>query len=436
MDFKTRRKYYNLCNPDESLSPDDARNVDIDAMEGKARGISWAGQLAQTIELSDEPVLLMFTGLPGSGKSTELRRLAAQLADPERLALLPVIVDAEELISLSAPIDVPDILAAILYAAEREVLRLEGGDVQQAMVEGYAARFWNWLTKTDVTINDASYDAGSSVSLVMQMKTQPTLRQRVRQVVSEHLSAFLKQVEEEMVELEARTRAAGRGGLVIIFDTLEKLRGVTSNWYEVLESAEQLFGQGAPYLRLPVHTVYTVPPTLLTRVPQIEFMPMIKLRHREGRISAAGLEAARALVRQRIPDAIMAALLGEGSEARLQEMILWSGGYPRELIRLLRELLTLEAFPVQERDLTNIRTRLFEQTQRLIQRDDAEWLAQVAHTKYFAPLNDQHRLPAARMLNNNVLLGYRNADIWYDLHPAAYRVPFIKEAIARLRDGT
>jgi hypothetical protein len=50
---KLRKKYYNLCNPDESLPPDDSRYVDIDTKSPDARGRNWSDALANRIELSE-----------------------------------------------------------------------------------------------------------------------------------------------------------------------------------------------------------------------------------------------------------------------------------------------------------------------------------------------------------------------------------------------
>jgi hypothetical protein len=69
VDKKLRKKYFNLCDPRESLSPDDDRNVDVDAVSLEARGRNWVNALANRIELSNGPMCEFFTGLPGSGKS-------------------------------------------------------------------------------------------------------------------------------------------------------------------------------------------------------------------------------------------------------------------------------------------------------------------------------------------------------------------------------
>jgi hypothetical protein len=66
MHFDTRRKYYNRCRVFEALSPEDDRNLDIDSLgPEKVRGVNWVERLGNAIELSDEPVFLLFTGLPG-----------------------------------------------------------------------------------------------------------------------------------------------------------------------------------------------------------------------------------------------------------------------------------------------------------------------------------------------------------------------------------
>lgn len=433
MDFETRKRLYNRCDPQESLAPDDDRNVDFDAIgSAPARGVRWVDELAGGIELSDEPTLTLFTGLPGSGKSTELRRLAARLSGDGGKSLVPVFVDAEELLDLASPVDVPDLLAAILYATERKVLEIEGRDPDRAMRDGWFKGIWIWLTETDVTLKEAEFALTDVAKLTLEMRTRPTLRQKVRKIISARLRDFLERVSAELVELEDRAQQRGYRGLLVIVDSLEKLRGTTTNWHAVLASAEQLFAGGAPYLTLPVHVVYTVPPALITRVSGIEFMPMLRLRERSGEDNESGMLAAREMVRQRISDELLAEVLGEDPEPTATELIKWSGGYPRELVRLLREVLKRKNLPATPDDLEIIRTGLYDQTRMLIQADDFAWLARVANTRYFTPDNDKHLAVAARMLQANVVLCYRNHEVWYDLHPAAKQVPGIQEALDEL----
>lgn len=113
----------------------------------------------------------------------------------------------------------------------------------------------------------------------------------------------MEEARRELQKLEERAKNAGRSGLVVIVDSLEKLRGVSTNWVEVLDSAERLFSGGAPYLQLPVSVIYTVPPSLVSRqVDSVFFMPMIKLHDRADSRYEEGFAAARELVRRRNSD--------------------------------------------------------------------------------------------------------------------------------------
>lgn len=342
MDLKTLQKYYNLCNPDEALGPTDERNVDIDSIGGpdeRVRGENWVSKLARQVELSgDNPVCKYFTGLRGSGKSTELKRLAARLCDENRAHLLPVIVDAEIALDLTAEIDIPDIMAALLYETERQVLEAEKKDPKEALKEGYGTRFWNWLTKTDVTLASAEVGIQGAVlegKLVAEMKTRPSLRKRIRSTIAAHLTSFLREVRDELVLLNERARQAGYSGLIVIFDSLEKLQGTSTSWEKVLESAERVFSSDAPYLQLPVHVLYTIPPALALRLKvDVHYLPMIKLHARDGACYEPGFAVAREIIAKRIPNNLLRDILGTTLlEERITRLIEWSGGYPREIIR-------------------------------------------------------------------------------------------------------
>jgi hypothetical protein len=74
-----------------------------------------------------------------------------------------------------------------------------------------------------------------------------------------------------------------------MFDSLEKLRGTSLTWKQVLESAERIFGNGAPYLQLPVHVLYTIPPALTRRMADpVSFLPMVKVRAADGALNEDG----------------------------------------------------------------------------------------------------------------------------------------------------
>lgn len=435
--FQTRKILYNRCDPSEALAPEDERNVDIDALgKERVRGVRWVDRLAEGIELWDRPVLELFTGLPGSGISTELRRLALRLGSAEGANLEPVIVDGEEVLDISSAMDVPDVLAAVVDGCERAVLRLEGKNPDTALQEGYLSRFWAWLTRTDVEIGKGELAVPAAGKLVVELKTRASLRRRVRETVANHLVHFLAEVRRELEQLNARAIARGRAGLVVLFDSLEKLRGTSTNWADVLNSAEQLFAGGAPYLRLPIHVIYTIPPALVSRrFERVHFIPMIKLRAQDGQKSDAGYFAMRTLVARRIDDEALRALLGDKFEDHLRWLIEWSAGYPRQMVELLRAVIRVGQFPLPEAELDRLLSEVRDGYRLVVPANAFEWLARV-HVFHDLTLNDNEHHPAVDlMLSNNVVLRYANSHSWFDIHTAVQEIPGIQAEIKKLRDG-
>ena len=445
LDFQAIKAYYNRCVVNESLPPDDERNVDVDNFADHPRGVNWSDRLARTIERSDRPTCLLFSGLPGSGKSTELRRLMKRLERADRAHLLPIYIDAEDVIDLANTIDVPDIILNIVHATDRALLELEGGAPDNAMQSGYLSRFWHWLTTTDVSLTQIGAKVGLGVAgvpvkpeanVVLNMKSTPSFRQRVRVAVGNQLNAFLKQAHDELEGMEERVKALGYNGIIIIFDSLEKLRGISTMWRDVLLSAESLFRSGAPHLQLPVHVIYTVPPALAFRLNlEVEFMPMIKLRDLEGRDCEPGIAASRELIRRRVPDEDLHALLGESAEALILQLIRGSGGYPRELVRFLRRLFR-DAEPqevMSEHAFHRIAQEIQDEYRQSVPASAWPWLARVAHERFLTIESEEHREAADLMLSNNAVLRYRNDDMWFDLHPALYEIPGVQDAIRRYK---
>lgn len=436
-------RLYNRCDPGEPLEPDDDRAVLLDELtEGgvRVRGVDWVGRLTREISRSDKPICRFFSGLPGSGKSTELRRLKAQLDGRQ---FFPVLIDAEAYVDLSSRIDIPDILALMLFHTERAILEAEQKDPETAMTNGALRRFWDWVSRSDLELTKA--EAGLQASwisgkIITEIKANPTVRQKVRSLVSAHLSRFIAEVQEEFRRLDQRVIKAGyENGLVLILDSLEKLRGTSTNWTEVLASAEHIFANGAPLLALPVHAIYTFPPALTRRLTGgIDFLPMIKVRDRARRPYAPGIEAARKLIRRRIPEPQLKALFGATEyEARERELITWSGGYPRELIRLLQNVVSEDEsrYPLSERALQALLLRAGDEYAAVARATEIDLTvaARIALHQSLT-LKDASELEAAdRLMTRNVVFRYLNEEEWFDVHPAVLRLREVEQAMERIK---
>lgn len=103
-----QRAFYNNLRPEEPLPPGDPRWVDLSSTAGDL-----LNPLKQRIEWDDQFTCQLVTGFIGTGKSTELMRLAAQLKERRFEA---VYTRAEPLSQDFAPTDVGDVLAYLAFA--------------------------------------------------------------------------------------------------------------------------------------------------------------------------------------------------------------------------------------------------------------------------------------------------------------------------------
>ncbi len=184
-------------------------------------------------------------------------------------------------------------------------------------------------------------------------------------------------------------------------------------------------------MRLPVHVLYTVPAALATRITGVEFLPMIKVYDKNKSPYSKGIDAARELIRRRVPEDILKDIFGaDVMENRLEKLILRSGGYPREIVQILQMSISQKQHPVSESAFEHIISDIANQYRMIVTGESFAWLAQVAKTKFLTIENDDHRQIADLMLANHAVLRYLNDELWFDLHPAVYEIPGIQKAIS------
>ena len=110
------RRFVRHCDPQRPLEADDPLYVPFD--EGvPTRGTTHASciqALRRFIYLKDESCQL-FTGFPGTGKTTELRRLRAQLSSAKDLPTHAVYVDFEEYLDRYTPASITDVLRILAF---------------------------------------------------------------------------------------------------------------------------------------------------------------------------------------------------------------------------------------------------------------------------------------------------------------------------------
>lgn len=423
---------------DQPLDPDDPRYVPLhrerrldadDPVELLARGIEWTpGQSVQ-----------LLSGFRGTGKSTELRRLRQRL---QASGYLVVLCDIEDYINLSTPVDVSDFLLA-LTGAIGDGLYEAGLLSRDPKREGYWERFRKYLTRTHVEFPELGAQV-SAVSIKMTLKSDPSFKEQLQERLAGHLGSFVQDIREYLKECVRYLKEDDGAGkeLVVLVDSVEHIRGTSVNAEQVHTSVETLFAGHADKLHLPsIHTVYTVPPFVKVRYPNlgslyepggIQILPAVKLRgDGDKQRNAAGFEVLAQVVQHR---GDWERLLG--SRERLDRIIAMSGGQFRDLLRILAEIARRAAvLPVDDRTVDEAVSQIRNEFLPIAD-DDAQWLARIAETHSASPADVSQLPDFARFLDTHLVLCYRNGHEWYDTHPlVAEHVTAQAEALVKPSRG-
>jgi hypothetical protein len=375
------------------------------------------------LEDSERPQKILFTGHRGSGKSTELAKLADDLREEfltisfsikERVLSINDVEPADVMLSLG--------LALTEYATE-ERINLDANTYRHVLnftreiieeVEQEAAVQQSAEVESDVGLRSR---LGSLVGRFQQrLTTEETTRRKVRQKLKVRLTDLSRNIEILAREIEVYD---GRPPLLVLMD-LDK----TS-----LDVARRLFHDNSQPLRMPeVNVIYTFPIALRRaslfgqvkmNFPQVERLPNISTYHRDGRDHAAGRTALRRILTCRADDALFA-------DGVLDDLARLSGGIPRELIKLAR-LACLEArirgagACIERQDVARAASREREEFEVRLDGTQRQRLAKVHRTHAIDDNDDDHR----ELLQSLSLLEYRDPDeiagpsVWYDVHPLA-----------------
>ncbi|WAS96937.1 hypothetical protein [Nannocystis punicea] len=396
-------------------------------------------ELQTTIEWEAVQSAQLFSGFRGTGKSTELHRLKRQL---EKNGSVVVLCDMRDYLNLSTELDVSDFLLAAAGAFGDELAKDPVMSGQDVIREGYWTRFCNFLTRTQIEVSALGLSAGTpalKAELKLNLREDPTFRQRLQDRLKGHLGALVKDVHGFFGECITAIRKAHSDDsqrVVMLLDSVEQIEGTSVNAPKVADSLEIVFRAHSNALKIPyLHVVYTVPPWLKIKAPGVaglyreaQLIPCVKVRHEHGEKCQAGLDELERIVARR---GDWRRLLGD-DRAALDELLLASGGYLRDLFRILQTVLRLarhERLPaspaIRALALDDVRNSYLP-----IANDDARWLCRVdeSHT---TQLDDQEKLrDLARFYNNHLVLTYRNGHEWVGVHPLI--VKQVKRQIAEL----
>lgn len=436
-----RAKFRRACDPSKTLvfeSEEDQRYyIDFASVRGGEIIEELKGNIT---DFFDEPTCALFTGHIGCGKSTELLRLKADLADE---GFHVVYFESSDDLEM-ADVDIADVLLAIarrisesleeiqltpqasgfrgLLDSAKRVLFTEI-DVQAS------ANLMGGRVGIDSSKKEVALSAGIA-ELTVTAKNDQTLREKLNQFLGPQKNKLLETINEELIEPAIATlQQSGRKGLVVIVDNLDRIDnrqkpfGRSQQEYLFVDQSECL-------MNLHCHLVYTMPLALKFSVDyetlkqrfgeEPRMLPMVPVQYRDGSACMEGVDLLRQMVLARaFPSLTEAERLSQVNQVfdsldSLDRLCLVSGGHVRDLLRLLSEWIVKgKQLPLAGDVLERlIRSGRNDMTMNISQE---EWalLRQVRQSRRVGPDPTYQTL-----IRRRLVFEYRDDDgSWFDVNP-------------------
>lgn len=435
---------FNACDPTQPLAAGDERYVDLAPGRGEEGGA--VHQCLQRIERSNQPLVQLFAGHRGCGKSTELKRLQGDL---EKAGYFVAYIDADADLDFEDTEPV-DILLALLRNLDL-VLREEGIQVKVDLLEDFLAWF-DEVTGESTRTREAGATARGEAEikgkiplfaklmarLTGWVKTGSTSKETIRRQLDPLISQLLQRMKNfTLAAAQAAKKQKEAKDLVVIVDSLDRIAlkrlpeggpdsGRTTHEMLFIERGELLKGLGC-------HTVYTVPISLMfsTQLPNLNnifpdrhIVPMVKVQDpTNGKHWDPGRDLLRKLLAQRLD---LETIFKDGA---VDALIDGSGGHPRQLMNLARYAFDFtDNLPVTQDSVEKAKRRLTNDYGRSVPEEHWRLLARV-HESQAVQNDTAHQ----EMLFNLSVLEYQNEERWCDVNPAILTLPPFEKALKQLR---
>ena len=376
-------------------------------------------EIATEIDWQEGGGVCLLTGQRGTGKSTELKRLKRRL---EVLGAVVFYADLSEYMLLTKEVEISDFLVSVAGAMSEQVQATYGASPGN---RSYWDRFSAFMqTRVEITEFGAKLPA---FDIKAALKSDPDFKRRVQEAARGHVAQLVKEAHEFLAEAVTFVRQkTGKPALkvVLLIDSVERIRGVGSEAMAVYESARNLFLGHGEHLRVPLlHIVYTIPPylslpgaeNLMEGVVQRRLVNTHIFKDRSRDPDPAGLALMHKVVGKRYPH-----WKKVFTEAALDRLALSSGGDLREFFRMLKLCVTAVRDGAQL-PLDAAAVAHSENAARAdmlpIPADHLAWLKDITTSHEFCLPSDAQLPVLSQFLDNRLVMVYRNGSDWYDVHP-------------------
>lgn len=437
LDLETIRRLVAQCDPQVPLQGGDPRYIPLDT-DPPVRGEQACVDLMRLTILHAEKneSCQLFTGFPGTGKTTELLRLKAKFEESQvATGGYVVCINFEEYIQLYEAVSLSDVLRVLAYCLAREadrVSKVADGTAGEAYLRAFFKTMKDALPR-GAELKSVDFELFGA-KLMLELRNNPSIHEQVEKAIRSRFQHFADECRAWIQSSIKRIQAAvgsRADRFVVIADGLEKLNALHENDRDAVEnSAESLFVVHGEFLHLPCHVIYTFPVWLRFRTAQLGSvydcepltLPMIKV-HDQGNVAyEPGLHKLYQMIERRLGD--VSRIFGPDARGALEPLLVASGGYPRDALRMVRTLLTREeTFPIATAALQREIRALQRSYHDAVLGDYAELLYHIDRTHQLPNQTPQQLRLFGQLFSRFLVLAYRNGEEWFDLHPLVRKAP-------------
>lgn len=415
---------------EEALQPDDPRLVDTTAARGSdatarrfQRKFGW--HAPDFFPPAEKHVL--FFGHIGAGKSTELRRYSKELEKCGHFLVVEVDVTTE--------LDRNNLqYADVLLAMAQKLMDALSKRPDVQLPDDALKPLRSWFVERTTEVEEAKqltaelqtqaqaqggipFLASFLARFTASFRANVTYKEALRQTIRNHFlqlatafNAFLQRAEDRLTEL-----ANVDVRILFVLDGTDKLRGEDTHRFFV-QDAEQL-------LAIRTLVVYTAPISmkyegnLTSRLDADLVLPMIKLKTQDDEPYAVGVQAMTQILLHRAAEKLFA-------EGQVQRLVEFSGGHPRELLKLVKLCCEFaDDDRIDSKTVDKAIAQLASEYRRFLEPDDYRVLAQLDRDDSHGGNDSCIR----RLLYNLALLEYNDGS-WRRPHPVVRTLDGFKRA--------
>lgn len=410
--------WFDACEPERVPKEDEYvdfdRWVDGDAPEGSMVGLRGTPFVVRAVSVmklrrSHGQSCQLMTGFRGSGKTTELSRLASAL---RANGFAVVQADVRQFDNLTRGHTIEDftlVLAAAIGTAEKSNKLFSENNV--------FSRISTLLSR--VTPKKTTLKFGAA-NIEFDLKS-PDFRDHIRATFTNQRIELKEWFHKLVAEIQHSYHPLP---VAILIDGLEKYDIADPKEAEqAYREAASVYEDFADWLRLPgVHVVYCVPPLFATMEQAFRARyddihpPLASVRIRRRPPSAAECEAGFAALTEAMRKRVdMAALFGENADACARELVRQSGGHIRDLFYLLRAV--IRDTMAQQRMLTALDIQRISSRQHGAFGLPSEQVKLLRHVSKTGTVNLDDFGTVVRVLDEYLVLAYANGMQWFGLSP-------------------